>query len=43
MVRLVALLITDVSEERIACIIRVTKIGDLADSCYPDDGGDTLL
>jgi hypothetical protein len=53
----VALVRTDDSEERIACIIRVIRIGKLgtmlgvtsnrsmllADSCHPDDGGDTFL
>jgi hypothetical protein len=51
----VALIITDVSEERIATIIRVTRISELgimlavtsnpylAYSCHLDDGGDTFL
>jgi hypothetical protein len=45
----VALVRTDISEESIASIIRVTKIGELAttlelaDSCHPDDRGDTFL
>jgi hypothetical protein len=47
MLRRVALVRTDVSEERSASIIRVTRIGELgttlADSCHPDDGGATFL
>jgi hypothetical protein len=42
MIRRVALVGTDVSEERSASIIRVTRIGELgklADCCHPDDGG----
>jgi hypothetical protein len=41
MLRRVALVRTDVSEEHSASIIRVTRIGELgtlADSCPPDDG-----
>jgi hypothetical protein len=36
----VALIRTDVSEERIAYIIRVLRIDE---SCRPDGGGDTFL
>jgi hypothetical protein len=61
MLRRVAIVRTDVSEERIAYIARVTGIGEvgttlavtsnrsplrcsqLADSCHPDDRGDTFL
>jgi hypothetical protein len=56
MLRRVALVITDVWEERFASIIRVTRIRELgttlavtsnqrtlADSCHPDDDGDTFL
>jgi hypothetical protein len=38
----VTLVRTDVSEEPIASIIRVTRYGEL-NSCRPDDGGDTFL
>jgi hypothetical protein len=41
--RLVALVSADVSEERIASIIKVERISEVADSCHPDDGGDTFL
>jgi hypothetical protein len=45
--RHVALVITDILEERIASIIRVTRIAELgtrlAVTCHPDDGGDTFL
>jgi hypothetical protein len=34
---------TDVSEERIASIIKVSKIGELGTSGHPDDGGHRLL
>jgi hypothetical protein len=62
MLRSVLLVITEISEERIAFIIRVTRIGELrtmlavtsnrrtlrrnimfADSCHPDEGGDTFI
>jgi hypothetical protein len=55
MLRRVALVRTHVSEDRIAFIIRVERIGEpgtlavtsnrrtVADPCHPDDGGDTLL
>jgi hypothetical protein len=50
----VAFVRTDVSEERIASVIRVTRISELgtfssnyelkfAHSFHPDDGGDTFL
>jgi hypothetical protein len=38
--RSVALVITDVSEELSASFIRMTRIGD---SCHPDEGGATFL
>jgi hypothetical protein len=38
----VALVRTDVSEEPIASIIRVTRIG-VTDSCHHDDGGSKSL
>jgi hypothetical protein len=46
MLRHVAFVRTQVSEEHTASIIRVTRIrelGTLADSCHSDDGGDMLL
>jgi hypothetical protein len=44
MLRSVALIRPDVSEERISSIIRVTIIGELqADSFHLDDGGNTFL
>jgi hypothetical protein len=45
MLRRVALVRTDVSEERFTSIVRVTRIGELgiADSCRPDDGGDMFF
>jgi hypothetical protein len=46
MLRRVALVRTDVSEELSASIIRVTRIGELGttfDSCHPDDGGPKFL
>jgi hypothetical protein len=47
MLRRVTLIITDVSEDLSASIIRVTRIGELGtlatDSCHPDDGGAELL
>jgi hypothetical protein len=46
MLRRVALERTDVSEERIASIIRVIRIGELgklAQSCQPDDEGAWFL
>jgi hypothetical protein len=45
--RCVALVRTEVSEELSAFIIKVTRIDELgttlADSCHPDDGGVTFL
>jgi hypothetical protein len=47
--RRVAFVKTDISEERSAAIIRATRIGELettlavTDSCRPDDGGSTFL
>jgi hypothetical protein len=47
MLHRVALVKTDVSEELLTSIVRVTRIGELgttlADSCYPDDGGAKFL
>jgi hypothetical protein len=51
MFRHVALVRTDVLEERITSIIRMTRIGELgtalaitaASACYPDDGGVIFL
>jgi hypothetical protein len=52
MLRRVALVRTNVSEELSASIIRVTRIGELGttlavtkftDSCHPDDGGAKIL
>jgi hypothetical protein len=47
MLRSVALVRTDVSEELSASIIKVTRIGELgttlAISCHPDDGGIKFL
>jgi hypothetical protein len=53
MLNLMALVRTDALEERIDSIISVTRIGELgtilavtsklADSCHPDDGGETFL
>jgi hypothetical protein len=47
MLRLVALVRTDVSVERISSIIRVTRIGELgtmlALTSHPDDGDDKFL
>jgi hypothetical protein len=46
MLRRVALVRTDVSEELNTPIIRVTRIGGLGtttDSCYPKDEGDKFL
>jgi hypothetical protein len=52
MSRRVALVRTDVSEERNASIIRVTRIGELETTlavtsndahCHPDEGGATFL
>jgi hypothetical protein len=56
MLRRVILVRTDVSQERMASIIKLTRVGELAieaccgeilcklaDSCHPDDGGDSLL
>jgi hypothetical protein len=53
MLRRVALVRTDVSEDLSASIIRVTRIGELGmlavtsnrftDSCHPDDGGAEIL
>jgi hypothetical protein len=50
MSRRVALVVTDVSEKRVASIIKITRIGELgtaltvfADSCNPDDGGAAFL
>jgi hypothetical protein len=46
MLRRVGLVWTDVSEERIAFIVRETRIGELGttlDSYRPDDWGDTFL
>jgi hypothetical protein len=37
----VALVITDVSEECRASIIRVTRLDSITDSCHTDDGGST--
>jgi hypothetical protein len=42
MLRHVALVRTDVSEELSASFIRVTRNGELA-SCHPDEGGFKLL
>jgi hypothetical protein len=41
--RRVALVKTDVSEELSASIIRVTRIGELGTLAVTDDGGATLL
>jgi hypothetical protein len=46
MLRRVALVRTEVSEELNASIIRVTRIGELvtlAVTCHPDDGGARFL
>jgi hypothetical protein len=47
MLRLVAVVSTDVSEELSASFIRATKIGELGttlcDSCHPTNGGDAFL
>jgi hypothetical protein len=46
MVRRVALVSTDVSEEPSASFVRVTRIGELAtlvDFCHPDEGGAKFL
>jgi hypothetical protein len=47
MLRRVALVTTDVSEELSASIMRVTRIAELGttltDSCHPDNGGTTFL
>jgi hypothetical protein len=47
MLRRVALVRTDVSEERSASVVKVTRFSELgttvADSCHPDDGGDKFL
>jgi hypothetical protein len=47
MLRRVALVRTDVSEERSASIIRVTRIGELettaVTTCHHDDGGAKFL
>jgi hypothetical protein len=47
MLRRVALVRTDVSEELSASIIRVIRIGELGttftDSCHPDDGSAKFL
>jgi hypothetical protein len=49
MLRRVALVRTDVSEEPSASFIRVTRIGELGttqaatDSCHPDEGGTKFL
>jgi hypothetical protein len=47
MLRRVAIVRTDVSEELSASLIRLTKIGELAvtrtDSCHPDEGGAKFL
>jgi hypothetical protein len=47
MLRRVALVRTDVSEDLSASIIGVTRIGELgttlADSCHPGDGGAKIL
>jgi hypothetical protein len=42
MFNLMALVRSDISEERIASIIRVKRIHELADSFHPDDEGDTF-
>jgi hypothetical protein len=39
----VALVRTDASEENSASIIRLERIGDVADSFHPDDGEDTFF
>jgi hypothetical protein len=41
--RLVALVTTDISEALRASIIRVTRIGELGTSSHPDDGGSKCL
>jgi hypothetical protein len=47
MLRRVALVKTDVSEELSASVFRMTRIGELgtkvADSCHPDAGGANFL
>jgi hypothetical protein len=46
MLRRVSVVRTDVTKERSASIIRVTRIGKtgtMLDVCYPDDGGAMFL
>jgi hypothetical protein len=49
MLHCVALVTANISEEHITFAIMATRISklettlDLADSCHPDDGGDTFL
>jgi hypothetical protein len=43
MLRRVALVLTDVSEELSASFIRVTSFSWLTDSCHPDERGAKLL
>jgi hypothetical protein len=47
LLRRVALVITDVSEERGASFIRVTRIGEVGKTleviCHPDDSADKFL
>jgi hypothetical protein len=39
----VAFVRTEVSEELSSSFIRVTRIGELGDSCHPDEGGAKFL